>query len=269
MLSPGRKRESLAGKLLLSSALVAVSLAYGWWQRHDAAAPAVAMAPMPPQPAPGKIALLPRDPVVSPPAPEAQAEPETQDADVASGVKDAPVKDASSPAAAAPPKSVAVAKVAPQTVAPAVPEAQLNPVAPSSAPVLTAQQALQMNLPTEGAPPALPWVTGSPEAGAMVAVPAGQHLQDGDYVSNKHELMWGDVKLKLSIRGGVITGVQVLDFPDHRSQSLYLSQMALPILQSEVIKGQKSQVDTVSSATDTSYTFQDAVAEVITSAIRE
>jgi uncharacterized protein with FMN-binding domain len=66
----------------------------------------------------------------------------------------------------------------------------------------------------------------------------------------------------------LITGVQMLDFPDHRSQSLYLSQMALPILESEVIKSQKPQVDTVSSATDTSYTFQDAIAEAVASAVR-
>jgi uncharacterized protein with FMN-binding domain len=44
--------------------------------------------------------------------------------------------------------------------------------------------------------------------------------------------------------------------------------MALPILESEVIKSQKPQVDAVSSATDTSYTFQDAVADAITKATR-
>ena len=64
-------------------------------------------------------------------------------------------------------------------------------------------------------------------------------------------------------RGG---GVGV---PDHRAQSAYLSQLALPILESEVIKSQKAQVDFVSSATDTSYTFQDAVADAIAKATRE
>ena len=46
MLKPHGTHESLAGKLLLSSALVAVSLAYGWWQPRDA--PTVPMAPMAP-----------------------------------------------------------------------------------------------------------------------------------------------------------------------------------------------------------------------------
>jgi uncharacterized protein with FMN-binding domain len=260
MLSPAPKRESLAGKLLLSSALVAVSLAYGWWQPRDA--PTVAMAPMAPPSAPGKIALLPRAP--APPATDTA--PPAQDTDAASGAK--PAKDAPS-AAVAPPSSSATAKAAPQTAAP-VAQPQPNPDTAAAAPppALTTQQAMQMNLPTEGVSPPLALVTGSPDPGIMAALPAGEHLEDGDYVSGKHQLMWGDLKIKLSIRGGQITGVQALDFPDHRSQSLYLSQMALPILESEVIKGQKSQVDTVSSATDTSYTFQDAVADAIISATR-
>ena len=74
---------------------------------------------------------------------------------------------------------------------------------------------------------------------------------------------------KISIHGGLITGVQLLQYPDHRSQSLYLSQMAGPILESEVIKSQKAQVDVVSSATDTSYAFQDTIADAIIKATRE
>ena len=125
-----------------------------------------------------------------------------------------------------------------------------------------------MNLPTEGPSPAFPLVTGNPEPGAMVAVAAGLYLADGDYVSDRHGMMWGDLRVKITIHGGVITGVQVLQYPDHRSQSLYLSQMALPILESEVIKSQKAQVDFVSSATDTSYSFQDAIADAIAKATR-
>ncbi len=123
-----------------------------------------------------------------------------------------------------------------------------------------------MNPPTEGDSPPQPSVTGEP--GAMAPVPAGAHLAEGDSVSDRHGLMWGDLRVKISIHDGQITAVQVLEFPDHRSQSLYLSQMALPILESEVIKSQKSEVDIVSSATDTSYTFQDAVADAISKATR-
>ena len=243
------KRESLAGKLLLSSALVVVSLAYGWWQTPVAQGTALAMAPAA---APSKA--------VAPAAPATPVEPVTQDA--APVVKDAPVEAAAPP----PEKFAAIAK--PQSAAPAAapPESQQNMDTPLSP--LTKQQAMQMNLPTDGASPPFPLVTGAPESGAAAAVPAGMHLVDGDFVSDRHELSWGDLRVRISIHGGVIAGVQVLQFPDHRSQSLYLSQMALPTLESEVIKSQKSAVDVVSSATDTSYTFQDAIADAITKATR-
>ncbi|MEO7053520.1 MAG: FMN-binding protein [Rhizomicrobium sp.] len=196
----------------------------------------------------------------------------TSDANVASGVSNEPGQNSPAPQSQ---KPFAVAKIAPQTIAPSVapaapdaPPQQNNETSPSPPPSLTAQQAMQMYLPTEDASPALALVTGSPEPGAIASIPAGAHLEDGDYVSSKHGLMWGELRIKISVRGGQITGVQALQFPDHRSQSLYLSQMAIPILGSEVIKSQKSQVDVVSSATDTSYTFQDAVADAIIKATR-
>ncbi len=125
-----------------------------------------------------------------------------------------------------------------------------------------------MDLPTEEASPPLRLVTGTPPAGASPPIPAGTHLKDGDYLSDKRQFEWGDLRVKISIHGGQITGVQIVQYPDHRSQSLYLSQMAGPLLESEVIKAQQSQVDAVSSATDTSYAFQDAVANAIMKAAR-
>jgi uncharacterized protein with FMN-binding domain len=245
------KRESLAGKLLLSSALVAVSLGYGWWQRQNSERPAIAMAPMPVAPSrPAPVA-----PVLTPPV-----EPQVQ----APAPKDTPVQLAAAPQA----KKMSAA-TPPQPVAPAAPEAPPQPSVDSAPPpALTQQQAMQMNLPTEGPSPAFPLVTGNPEPGAVVAVAAGLYLADGDYVSDRHGMMWGDLRVRITIHGGAITGVQVLQYPDHRSQSLYLSQMALPILESEVIKSQKAQVDFVSSATDTSYSFQDAIADAIAKATR-
>ena len=266
MLNPNEKRGSLAGKLLLSSALVAVSLVYGWGQQHPAVELPVAMAL---SPAPSRLIPVPHNSAVTASGPVTQ--PMTSDANVASGASNEPGRDAAAPQLQ---KPSVIARSAPQAIAPAIapaaPEAQSQQSSESSAPPasLTAQQAMQMYLPTEGASPALALITGSPEPGAIASIPAGTHLEDGDYVSSKHGLMWGELRIKISVRGGQITGVQALEFPDHRSQSLYLSQMAIPILGGEVIKSQKSQVDVVSSATDTSYTFQDAVADAIIKATR-
>ena len=65
-----------------------------------------------------------------------------------------------------------------------------------------------------------------------------------------------------------MTTVQIMSYPDHRSQSLYLIQLADPILTSEVIKSQQSSVNVVSSATNTSIAFQDAIASAIIKATR-
>ncbi len=190
------KRESLIGKLLLSSALVAVSLAYGWWQRPIAQGPAIAMVPMPLPPAPNKIVPVPNNAVATPPVTE-----------------EAGAKDVPSQVAAAPPKSSA----APQTITPsasqAAPEPQGNAQSPSPPSAPAPQQAADSVAP----PP--PVAAAEP----AVSVPAGLHLADGDFISDRHGLMWGDVRVKVSIHGGQITAVEALEFPDHRAQSAYLS----------------------------------------------
>ena len=249
------RRESLAGKLLLSTALVAVSLGYGWWQTQEVEAPKLAMAPMP---------VPPVKPLAQSPPPPVQAEAQAEAQAAPSAPADAPVKSA-------PQKSAAIANVqtaAPQAIAPSAAPATPAPQPATEQPAPVQLQAMQTYVPTDGASPPFPLVTGTPEPGATVPLPPGTHLADGESVSSRHSLMWGDLKVRIMVQGGVITGVQVLQYPDHRSQSLYLSQLALPILAAEVIKNQKAQVDAVSSATDTSYTFQDAVAEAIAKATR-
>jgi uncharacterized protein with FMN-binding domain len=271
MLNAAKKRESLAGKLLLSSALVALSLAYGWWQRPPANSPRLAMAPAPLPPANRKPVPAPPAPAVMAPAPATQVQPVAPEAATGSGTTDALDRTA-----AEPPKPSTVAKATPQAVAPALapsaPEAppqQNKEISPPSPPLAApAPQALPAILPVDGSPAPPFLVTGAPGPGAKSPVPAGSHLEDGDYVSSRHEFMWGDLRIKIFVRGGQIAGLQAVQYPDHRAQSLYLSELALPALESEVIKNQTSQVDTVSSATDTSYVFQDAVADAIVKATR-
>lgn len=219
------------------------------------------MAPAPLPHAPKKP--LPPSPAIPLPAPAPQIQPAEPDADVAA-------EKTPKQAADAPQKPALVAKAAPQTVAPPAASAAPDPM-PQSPPVSVASvmpAPLPPVSPADGDASSLFFVTGTPDPAAKSPVPAGAHLEDGDYVSSRHSFMWGDLRIKIFVRGGVITGVQALQFPDHRSQSLYLSGLALPTLESEVIKKQTSQVDTVSSATDTSYVFQDAVADAIVKATR-
>lgn len=270
MLRPTKTGESFVGKLLLSSALVAVSLAYGWWQRHTAAAPATVMAPStpktssPPHKEPITTALVP----AAPAAPTLSVKPDTRTAaDEGNPSRQYKVTPAE-------PRSTALTMAKPpqtnMTGAPAAAPAQQDATSPPPAApaTLSAQASLEMYAPTDEASPPLPLVTGTPPPGVFPSIPTGTHLQDGDYLSDKHQFEWGDLVVKISIHGGQITAAQIVQYPDHRSQSLFLSQMAGPILESEVIKTQQSQVDAVSSATDTSYAFQDAIANIIVKATR-
>ena len=256
MLKPHGTHESLAGKLLLSSALVAVSLAYGWWQKENTPRPHIAMtAPVPQAPAPQATSPAPSVTTSAAPAtPPTTAAPDTSVAVL--------------PRSAAPdvPKSTAVAPPQANTPTPAASQAPPQQeaaiyVSPPAQPLPT--------VPSNDVSPPLPAAMGAPTSGVVPAIPAGTHLLDGDFVSDRHQLEWGDLRVKISVHGGLITGVQILQYPDHRSHSLDLSEMAGPILESEVIKTQHAQVDAVSSATDTSYAFQDVIADVLIKATRE
>ena len=229
---PGRKHKNLAAKLLLSSALVAVSLTYVWWNRHSAFSVHATLAQAPETPAASTLAPAPSSPATAAPSVSAKIEP--------SGAQ-------------------------PSTAAAQQPHMSRLPAA-TTAP-LSALVELRMYQPPPAQVP-LSLITGAPDPGAAVPIPAGAHLEDGDYLSGTKQYEWGDLQVKISIHSGQITGVQMVRYPDHRTESLEISQMASPLLGSEVIKAQRSKVDVVSSATDTSYIFQDAVADAIKKATR-
>jgi uncharacterized protein with FMN-binding domain len=260
------KDGRLAGKLMLSTALVALSVGYAWMQHgvvtgqqaaviaamQAAQTQASAAAPtqQPAQSAPAAMSAAAATPTAAPAA--------TSDSSI-------------TPATA--PKS-ALAMAAPTAPAAASQPQQQNvllPAAPVAAPPppgLTGMAAIQNYIPTEGVSPPLPITMGTPNPGAAPPIPAGAHLEDGEYQSDKVSFEWGDLRVKIVVAGGKITGVQILSYPDHRSTSLYLIQLADPILNSEVIKTQQAKVDIVSSATNSSYAYQDAVTNALMKATR-
>jgi uncharacterized protein with FMN-binding domain len=273
MLSHAKLHESLTGKLLLSTALVAVTVGYGWWQHNAMSsqqAAAIAAMQMP--------AAQPQAQTQNMTAP-APAAPQATTPDAAAGTANAPpaATPDSSTAAAAAPKSTQLAMASPQTTTAAAPNPAptqnglLPATPPPAAPPmpLTGMDAIRAFLPTEGISPPLPPVNGTPDAGAVPAIPAGgTRLEDGDYTSDKIQFEWGDLRARIVVGGGKINTVQIVSYPDHRSQSLYLIQLADPILTTEVIKSQQSKVNIVSSATNSSIAFQDAIANAIVKATR-
>ena len=274
MLSHAKLHESLTGKLLLSTALVAVTVGYGWWQ-HNAISTqqAAAIAAMQMPAAPAQAPAQAQTQAMSAAAPQSTASAPGSPGD-ANAAQSEGAPDSSTAAAPAAPKSTQLAMAAPTATPSTAPPPQnvmLPATPPPAAPPmpLTGMAAIQAFLPTEGISPPLPPVTGTPDAGATPAIPAGgTHLEDGDYTSDKVQFEWGDLRARIVVTGGKITTVQIVSYPDHRSQSLYLIQLADPILTTEVIKSQQSKVNVVSSATNSSIAFQDAIAGAIVKATR-
>jgi uncharacterized protein with FMN-binding domain len=61
------------------------------------------------------------------------------------------------------------------------------------------------------------------------------------------------------ISGGRITDVQPVQMPFDRTRSAYISQVAGPMLRSEVLQAQSAQIDIISGATYTSESYAQSV----------
>jgi uncharacterized protein with FMN-binding domain len=63
---------------------------------------------------------------------------------------------------------------------------------------------------------------------------------------------WGPVQVQLTIAGGTITDVSVVEYPTESGRDRQINARALPILIRETLDAQSSSVDMVSGATYTS-----------------
>jgi uncharacterized protein with FMN-binding domain len=63
---------------------------------------------------------------------------------------------------------------------------------------------------------------------------------------------WGPVQVQLTVTGGTITAVSVVEYPDNNGKDKQINARALPILVRETLKAQSADIDMVSGATVTS-----------------
>ncbi|MDX6300814.1 MAG: hypothetical protein QOF53_2028 [Nocardioidaceae bacterium] len=63
---------------------------------------------------------------------------------------------------------------------------------------------------------------------------------------------WGPVQVQLTLKGGTITKVSVLQYPNGNPRDGEINSQALPILIGETTKAQSAKIDMVSGATVTS-----------------
>jgi uncharacterized protein with FMN-binding domain len=63
---------------------------------------------------------------------------------------------------------------------------------------------------------------------------------------------WGPVQVELTVEGGTITGVRVVEYPTGNRKDRQINAEAIPILVQETLDAQGADIDMVSGATVTS-----------------
>jgi hypothetical protein len=81
----------------------------------------------------------------------------------------------------------------------------------------------------------------------------------GDLVRNPY----GDVQVQITVSGGKIVDVKALTLPSDRQLSQRISQYVGPILRSEALAAQSSQIDLISGATYTSDSYVQSLQSAI------
>ena len=103
--------------------------------------------------------------------------------------------------------------------------------------------------PTAGQPAGTPSASPSPSSAAV----------SGSYTGQDFPNRFGDVQVRVIISHGQITDVQAIVLPTDRAQSAYISEVAGPMLRSEVIQAQSAQIDIIGGATYTSESYAQSV----------
>ncbi|HEX3198928.1 MAG TPA: FMN-binding protein [Propionibacteriaceae bacterium] len=72
------------------------------------------------------------------------------------------------------------------------------------------------------------------------------------YTGPVAQTRWGPVQVKISVQGGRLTKVTILQHPSGNSRDAQINNYALPILINETVTAQNANIDMVSGATVTS-----------------
>lgn len=100
---------------------------------------------------------------------------------------------------------------------------------------------------TTGTTPA----AGGPPTSSSPTTAGTTRTVDGPVVTNRY----GDVQVRVTLRGKQIVDVQALTLPSDRSRSREISQYAGPRLRAEVLQAQSAQIDLISGASYTSDSY--------------
>jgi uncharacterized protein with FMN-binding domain len=100
--------------------------------------------------------------------------------------------------------------------------------------------------------------TGSSSSGA-----SSSGLQDGTYTGDSTDTRYGPVRVQISVSGGQIASVDVVDYPTDSPRDRQINQQAIPMLVSETTSAQSAQIDLISGATFTSQGYTQSLQSAI------
>ena len=79
--------------------------------------------------------------------------------------------------------------------------------------------------------------------------------KDGNYTGSSADAYWGPVQVQAVIKGGKISNIKFLSYPNSHPASVYINQQVMSYLKQETIKSQNANVQIISGATFTSEAF--------------
>jgi uncharacterized protein with FMN-binding domain len=94
---------------------------------------------------------------------------------------------------------------------------------------------------------------------AAAATVSSSGLVDGTFTGETFTNKWGPVQAAITVSGGKVVNVNVLQTPTADNKSISINNRAVPTLVTEALTAQSSQVDTVSGATYTSDSYRSSL----------
>ncbi|MFV0373741.1 FMN-binding protein [Microbacterium sp.] len=124
----------------------------------------------------------------------------------------------------------------------------LDPVMPAESPTATPSAAA----PNTSGDAATPTPTPSAGNGTDGGTSTGTGLADGTWTGSAANTRYGPVQVEVTVAGGEITAVDVLEYPNADRHDQMINSRALPMLVSETLDAQSADVSMISGATYTS-----------------
>jgi uncharacterized protein with FMN-binding domain len=109
--------------------------------------------------------------------------------------------------------------------------------------------------------------SGRPGAGGTGSGTPSAAYKDGAYTGPVTDAFYGPIQVQAIIKGGRLTDVKFLKYPNDQPNSIAINKQAMPYLKKEAIRAQSAQVDGVSGATDTAQAFIESLSEALRQAM--